>query len=610
MKRFSSRVSGSAMVATLILGLLASGSVLVVLAYASHSSTLTRRALDYQRARLAAEAGLDYGRSRLVELLRQYQFSLTQSQMDAVINDLPTPPAMGGYAYTAPNGQVAFRINIDSAEQTGTIPSGSVAVGSLGTYQYFTITCGALNPQSGVGAVLKEEVQALSVVLNRFGVFYDEDLEILPGPPMEFHGPVHSNEDMYLGGPLDFYDKLTAAGDILHQRKDTGEVKGEVYITNEDNQLTSMQQGFAPIDSLHSQWMTDALDLWDGNVLSGAHGISELDPPINPLDNPRAIIEAPLAVGDPNYREETEKEKFANKAALTIHVDALGNVTVTDYYGNDVTAEFDNVTPVEDGSFNGEPLHEKNDDGSYELNGAGSVDTSQAFFDGREDAVIAPVDIYIDNFLDAYPELYSGLTYGISEGRGVVYVTREDPDGPGGVQPAVRLRNGTELPDFGLTFASDLPVYIEGDYNTDGGTKPALVTGDAVTLLSVDWQDARSASGIGTRLADHTAYNTVIMTGNTETIPGVQYNGGLENVLRFLENWSGKTVTYRGSIIDLWFSQIADGPWEYGDYYTAPNRNWGYDPIYLTEAPPGVPRVFGLEQLAWDESTWEAEDWD
>jgi hypothetical protein len=87
--------------------------------------------------------------------------------------------------------------------------------------------------------------------------------------------------------------------------------------------------------------------------------------------------------------------------------------------------------------------------------------------------------------------------------------TGDEPDGSGGVQPVVRIRNGEKLPDGGLSIASDLPVYVEGNYNVEGDTKPALVTGDAVTLLSQEWQDARSASGIDSRGARSTIFNTV-----------------------------------------------------------------------------------------------------
>jgi hypothetical protein len=446
--------------------------------------------------------------------------------------------------------------------------------------------------------------------LIRYGVFYDDDLEILPGPSMWFYGRTHSNRDIYLGGPLSFYDRVTAHGNIYHRRKDDGSRPGEAKIADASGTLVSMLDRGRYIDSDDADWMAESVRRWQGNVASAVHGTPALNPPIDPTSAPHDLIERPLPVGDAAYRAETEREKFANKAALTIHVDATGHLRATDTRGNDVTPAFSNASLTVSGYASGKPLYAKNADGTYPMTVRGSYDVTQADFrDQREGTPMAPVDIYVDELLQAFPALYNG-TYSVDDGRGIVYVTRDDPDGAGtGVQPCVRVRNGREIAaPFGLSIVSDLPVYVEGDYNTVNG-KPALVAGDAVTLLSKAWQDARSAdANCSTRTAANTAYNTVIMTGNTVTTPG-HYNGGLENVLRFLENWTSKTVAYRGSIIDLWESEIATSAWVYGGYYTAPNRDWGYDTRYLTQNPPGMTRVLGIEELLWTRSTWGAEGW-
>ena len=426
---------------------------------------------------------------------------------------------------------------------------------------------------------------------------------------------MHGNADVYLGGPLQFNDHLTSHGDMYHRRKDVNSIVGNARIRDDDGVLQPMVIGGWPLDSADPEWMTKSLERWDGRVKTAAHAVSRLELPINPLDVPHDIIEHALPTGHADYDAMTESEKFANKAALRIHVDASGNFTATDFHGQDVTARFNQAQLVESGAHAGNPTYEKDGDGHYTMATPGSLDTTQQFTDLRENKTMASVDIYVDQLLTAFPELYSGTTYGVDQGRGIVYVTRDDPDGAGGVQPVLRVRNGRDLPNGGLTFASDLPVYVEGNYNVDSGVKPGLVAADAVTLLSKAWQDALSGSGIGSRVADSSTYNAVIMTGNTPTLPfegslGGQYNGGLENVLRFLERWSGKTVTFRGSIIDIWFSEIAVGEWQYGHYYTAPNRDWGYDEMFRTAAPPGIPRVFGIEELAWSPSSWEDEGWD
>ncbi len=63
------------------------------------------------------------------------------------------------------------------------------------------------------------------------------------------------------------------------------------------------------------------------------------------------------------------------------------------------------------------------------------------------------------------------------------------------------------------------------------------------------------------RVASATQVNAAIMTGNvqsTNLTTGEGYSGGLENFPRLLENWSGKTFTYQGSLVCLWQSQRAN----------------------------------------------------
>jgi hypothetical protein len=220
------------------------------------------------------------------------------------------------------------------------------------------------------------------------------------------------------------------------------------------------------------------------------------------------------------------------------------------------------------------------------------------------------LDLYLDQVIKTFSNLFNSST----TGRGIIYASMDDPDGlTSGTKVALRLRNGKAIEPFtGLTIASDLPIYIEGDFNSTN-TRPALVAGDAVTMLSKNWQDSRSSLGETSRVASNTTYKTVLMTGNKATSWG-NYNGGLENVMRFLEKWDGRTVTFRGSIIDLWSAEYATGAWIYGTSggvfrYTAPTRDWGYDTLYRTQSPPGMTYVFGMEELSWDRSTWDAEGW-
>jgi hypothetical protein len=167
--------------------------------------------------------------------------------------------------------------------------------------------------------------------------------------------------------------------------------------------------------------------------------------------------------------------------------------------------------------------------------------------------------------------------------------TYTDPKG-------IRLANGSTLPTDGLTVASQNPVYIQGDYNTTSASTrgSAAVFADAVTILSNNWSDSQSSAALSSRTASNTTVNTAIVAGflpsgwtNPATGGQYGYSGGMNNFPRFLENWSGKTFTYTGSMIELFTSQIGTGEWDTGSIYVPPTRVWNFDSNFVDNPPPG-----------------------
>jgi len=122
---------------------------------------------------------------------------------------------------------------------------------------------------------------------------------------------------------------------------------------------------------------------------------------------------------------------------------------------------------------------------------------------------------------------------------------------------------------------------------------------DAVTFLSDNWEDTKGANPKGDRLACNTTVNASYLTGNTETTAS-NYNGGFENLPRFLETWSGKDFTWSGSAVNLWNSEQADGLWN-GTYYSPPIRDWSYDTDLddPNNHPPETPTVRVFQRTGW-----------
>jgi hypothetical protein len=122
----------------------------------------------------------------------------------------------------------------------------------------------------------------------------------------------------------------------------------------------------------------------------------------------------------------------------------------------------------------------------------------------------------------------------------------------------------------GLTVASDQAMYAEGSYNAGDASnpkQPAALIGDTLNVLSNNWSssaacrnDCQSRQTLTARPASSSVINSAFISGVDVTSTG-NYNGGLENYPRFHENWSGATLTYRGSFVSLGAPLHNNGAW-------------------------------------------------
>jgi len=186
-------------------------------------------------------------------------------------------------------------------------------------------------------------------------------------------------------------------------------------------------------------------------------------------------------------------------------------------------------------------------------------------------------------------------------------------------QAAVRLVNAAQLPSnngYGFSVATRNPIYVEGNYNTqtsntvthaittaltlgsttNGGSVPSAILADAITILSPGWNDAYSGYAYASRPAasGNMTFNAALVTGAMPSsgTSATTFSGGVQNLTRFLEDWSGKTLTLNTSIVNLYNSQIATNQFQMpGIYYNPPTRNWGFDTTYYSpdKQPPGAP---------------------
>ncbi len=439
----------------------------------------------------------------------------------------------------------------DNGPATQDVLSTGTLTGLHALVKSFTITSVAVSQNDHGKMELSQTFQTALVPLFQFAVFYENDLEIAPGPAMTLAGRVHTNGNLWLqtGTSLQMDSYVTSAGSIYHGRKGAGSVaSGDVTVKDLSGADVSMKDGANWLDADDSYWYDSSVTRWQGMVQDSEHGQEALNIPLNAAagGDPHKLIDR--GSGNPDSYEHHATLKFIDGQALQL----VGGIW------NDVTA-------------------------SMIADGVISFSADQ-FTDQRENAQVDVMELDIDL-------MYS---QGYAPSSGVIYFADSTSD-----YPALRLRSGSQL-DAGLTVASANPVYTLGNYNSVK-KKPAAIMADAVTFLSGSWDDSKSAMTKSDRIATNTTVNASYLTGNIETT-GTNYNGGFENLPRFLEEWSGKDFNWLGSAVCLWNSVQANGLWD-GTYYSPPNRNWAYDTDLNdpNKLPPETPMVRVFQRIGWQQ---------
>ncbi|MBI3474558.1 MAG: hypothetical protein HY010_02410 [Acidobacteria bacterium] len=176
----------------------------------------------------------------------------------------------------------------------------------------------------------------------------------------------------------------------------------------------------------------------------------------------------------------------------------------------------------------------------------------------------------------------------------------------------------------GFTVASENPVYVQGNYNSNaadptwgggadvGGHAAAAVIADTVTLLSNNWTDLNSMANpttVGNRNAATTYYRLAIAGGKNQNFPKPAWgandygtDGGTHNFLRYLENWGGQTLNYKGSLVSLYYSTYNTGVFKCcTTVYSPPVRNYSFDADFALPSglPPGTPLFRDVDTLGY-----------
>lgn len=499
--------------------------------------------LQEMRAFYASEGGLD----------------IAAAELHKEFDSTGVPPSVMPTGSTSVNNCAVVYSSVDDGPATQEILTTGNLAGLHALVKSFTMTSTAINTEEKSKVELSQSFNSSLIPIFQFAVFYEEMLQTSPAFSMTIDGRVHCNEDMWLNGwsGITFTENVSCAGSMFHGLENGAEsgAPANVFFRDADNNSSNWKNGSTYIDANHSNWYDSAVARWDGYVKDQAMGQEKINVPVTSGD-PHKMIER--ATGNPDSYEDKASLKIMDGVPLA----KVGGVWV------DVSASL----PV----------------------GTMTDDITTEFYDGHEKKTVRNVQIDMDLFRTSGYFPPNGVVY-ISDQRGVT----------ASYMNGTTLTNGTDI-GMPLTVVCENPIYIDGDFNTTN-KQPTAVIADACTFLSNDWgptNKAKSTLNYNNRpVTAKTTVNVSIVTG--DLVPtSTNYGGGLENLPRFLEHWGGKEFEFRGSMICLWKSQIANGTYKYmgwPGYYSAPSRNWGFDHDLEdpNKLPPETPCVRVFQRVGW-----------
>jgi Tfp pilus assembly protein PilX len=569
---------GYALVTVLLLLSLIAALLAAYFTLTTAELSTTRSSLDSVRGFYAAEAGLNI-RARAVRQI--FEGYAVPNGAGPTLGSTPAPcegSNQGSGDFTCLQHDLHERSATTYLAETAGNPA-SIVIPRGEPYQNlkaqefrYVITSTATSVEGRTEAVLEMRIKSRLVPLFQFIAFYGKDLELQPLPLMTLSGAMHTNGDIYFNPDfrLDIHGQVTSAGDIYRGQKSADSCDSSLLqVIDPDN--------LAPLPSCsggRKLYSDSDLDPWNGML--------------------RPSVES-VYLPPPEFLDPIAGQLYWDRADIRIMLDLNGPPAI----------EVRNA----DGSVHGAA--------TVALGTCSAVSHVTSFRDNREGSMMELLDVDVEELLDCLHanSMMGGKGIDDDTDGGLIWYLGVDGPNSGTLNNyGVRVYNGSQLassllgaPEVkGLTIATSQAAYVQGDYNSTN-KKPAAILCDAINVLSNDWVDANSVLSLANRVPSNTTINAAFLAG-TDTTGGAEgpagqdlgdYNGGLENHPRFHEDWTGHTLSFRGSLVSLNEPRHVSGSFAYGDpIYTAPIRDWDYDTDFddANMLPPLTPRFTYVRQ--------------
>ena len=513
----------------------------------------------------------------------------------------------GNFSFANPSSGATNSIYVDYVTNyTGSLPSQFTNQFAYNSPIY-RISCNTTTANSlvpGVVGTAQEDVLLALVPITTYAIFYNGQLEFTGCATMAISGRVHSNTNICVGAgggsTLTFTDKVTCVAQLSAPTRATWS-----YTENDSTTwATTFQTPYvtnSPSVNIAIQ-MTNTHSLIDlpaaGESVMSQQGQVRL---YNQAHVILLITNSPLGDGP--------------QVTLTMQVPPNGSLPGADtskyvrVLTNTTTTYFDTNSTIQ----------------------LPFLQLDKQFVDYRQDTTKQQrvTEIDVNQYSDwvrtnsAVNSKFTGGNYPT-----ILYVADQRTVGTA-TQAVVRLTRATSLPrnnGLGFTVATQNPLYVWGNYNitvnsntyasgvgttTNDSSVPAALLCDAITILSPSWDDTKSGDAFGTRSASSMTLNAALITGNVPSTGtgNTQFSGGVHNITRLLEDWSGDKLTMNTSIVVLYASQTATNQWRLpggssgvNPYYKPPTRLWGFDMTYYSpnKQPPGVPCALVPIRFNWN----------
>jgi hypothetical protein len=577
-------------------------------------ANMNSRAVDVMNSQNAAEAAMEMVFSRM-----QYDFQ-SQGGITTVSNDLTLyrgmypqtsqDPYWGNFQFSDAQGTWNNKTYVSQIGTfTGPLPT---AYSNRSTFKspIYRIISNAkpLHSNSGAVGTAQEDIMLALIPLTDFAIFYNGLLEFSTCATMTVNGAVHSNTNIYVGAgssaTLTFNSSVTSSGTVSAPANDG--------------------QSWGNATNYNSSWNTT----FNSNP-NFVNKSATIQISIN-MTNTHSLIDAPATNDSATV---TGQQRLYNQAQVQITV---SNLNSTDPFQSNVIVSVKvqkapSAVDVPGADATPTIINYTNKTPTNIIAELPFLSTSNIFYDNREKTtnVTTQVDIglykqWLTN--STSPVVGKYPADGSSGYPTILYVNdnRNTTTAGGKKLTVVRLINGISPPSnggLGFSVATPDPLYLLGNYNqtnaaylnttnTSSGTVPCAIMSDAFTVLSSAWSDYNSlhntfGSGGGWN-ANDTTINAAVLTGNVPSTgtDASHYSGGVHNLPRLLEDWSGNFLYINTSMINLYASVEATGQFinpGAGSYYVPPTRKFSYDNNFSdpSKVPPGIPCALVALRYNW-----------